>query len=195
MKRNRLLLLLAFCLSQPGCSFLIYSIQNLIEAPIDAKDRCVMHARFLAMADDTWNHVRKADPTIPYSGHYVRGFEDGFVGYLENGSVEPPAEPPWIYRTSHFETPEGVEAIHDWFAGYRHGALAAQSSGFREAAVILPLGRAPYQTPVPVAAPEAGSPQGDKPKVDELPGPRIIAPADEGTKPVPEGPAEARQPR
>jgi hypothetical protein len=193
MKLDRRLFLVAVLLLQPGCGFFCYSIQNLIEAPVDAKDECVMHYRFSAMAEDAWKQVPCADPSLPYSRHYARGFKAGYVGYLEGGgSVEPPAEPPWIYRTSHFETPEGVEAINDWFAGYRHGALAAQASGYREEAVILPLGRAPYQPPAPVAAPEGSGPQGNAPRLDELPGPRIMPPA-EDVKPAPAGPAVGKR--
>jgi hypothetical protein len=175
MKPARLLLL-AVCLWSSGCGFFCYSIQNLVEAPLDAKDECVMRQRFYDMAADAWKTVRLSDPNVPYSIHYVHGFKDGYAGYLDNGSPEPPGEPPWIYRTSHFETPEGIQAIHDWFAGYRHGAQVAQASGYRETAVILPVGRPPYQPPAPVAAPEAGSEQGNTPAREELPPPKKVVP-------------------
>src|SRR5262249_18316611 len=134
----------------------------------DAKDRCVMRQRFYDMADDAWKQARADNPDLPCSIHYVHGFKDGYAGYLDDGSPEPPGEPPWIYRTSHFETPEGVEAIKDWFAGSRHGALVAMASGYREAAVIIPVGRPPYRQPVPVAAPETGSRPADKPAREQL---------------------------
>src|SRR5437879_5050977 len=123
------LLLFALCLWQAGCGFFCYAIQNLAQAPLDAKDRCVMRQRFDDLAEVAWKKAHAKDPTPTCSIHYVRGFKDGYVGYLENGSPEPPGEPPWIYRTSHFETPEGIQAIHDWFAGYRHGAQVALASG------------------------------------------------------------------
>jgi hypothetical protein len=189
MRLDRRLFLLAVCLLQPGCDFFCYSIQNLVEAPLDAKDECVMRHRFYAMADDAWKQIRQDDPNLTCSIHYAHGFEEGFVAYLDhNGPPEPPGEPPWIYRTSHFETPEGVQTIHDWYAGFRHGAQVAQASGYREAAVIIPIGRRPYQPPVPVAAPEAGSDQGNKPLMDELPAPRTMPPADRGAKPIGAGP-------
>jgi hypothetical protein len=176
MKLERLLLF-AVCLVQPGCGFFCYSIENLVEAPLNAKDECVIRQRFYDMADEAWKQARAADRSLSYSIHYVHGFKDGYAGYLDNGSPVPPAEPPWIYRTSHFETPEGIRAIHDWFAGYRHGAQVAQASGYRETAVILPLGQAPHQPPVPVAAPETGSQQGNSPVGEELPSPRKVLPS------------------
>ena len=56
---------------------------------------------------------------------------------------EPPAAPPWIYRTAAFETPRGQQDVEDWFAGFRQGAAIARADGYREAARIVPIALPP----------------------------------------------------
>ena len=51
------------------------------------------------------------------------GFQDGFADFLyAGGNGEPPVVPPWYYRRTVYETPEGLASTEEWFAGYRHGA-------------------------------------------------------------------------
>jgi hypothetical protein len=178
MKIRGLLFLLAACAIQPGCSFVTYSVQNLVEGPLGAKDRCIMRHRFEALAEEAWQHFQEGDPAHPNAVHYKRGFVDGYVAYLDGAqSVEPPGEPPWIYRSSHFESPEGPEIIREWQAGYRQGASMARASGYREAAVLIPIGRPPYQPYPPITASSNQAATGDK-SSPELPTPRKMPPAD-----------------
>jgi hypothetical protein len=191
MKATRLRLLLALGLLQPGCSFFCYGLDNLVEEPIDARDDLLMECRFSRMAEEAWQKVVADDPSPQYSYHYACGFKSGFVDYLDAGGTgDPPAAPPWIYRTAAFETPEGQQDVRDWFAGFRHGAAAAKASGYREAAVVLPIALPPYQPygRLPAAAgppapiPAAAGPPAPKPAAppEVLPPPRPLMPkADE----------------
>jgi hypothetical protein len=145
MRVRLLLCALALASLQPGCSFFCYGVRNLVEAPINALDNCQLAHRAEKMADAAWADFAKGDPGHAFSVYYAEGFKCGFASYIEhNGNGEPPTAPPWVYQTGGFETAEGHEAIRDWFAGFRLGAAAGRESGFREAAVALPLSRPPY---------------------------------------------------
>ncbi len=176
MKQTRLRLLLGLCLLQPGCSFFCYGVHNLIEAPVDARDEYLMQCRFTHLAEDSWQNVVLANPSCTYSYHYGRGYIAGYVDYLDaNGTGEPPAAPPWIYRTAAFETPDGRRATEDWFAGFRNGAADARASGYRDAAVVVPLALPPAQgSAKPTPADQAPSPSPSPTEL--LPAPRKAPP-------------------
>lgn len=179
--RRRWILLL-FVL-QPGCSFAYYGAKNLIEAPIDARDRQLTRCRFDCMADDAWKKAVEDDPPLAYAYHYGAGFRRGFADYLEaDGTGQPPAAPPWEYRTAAFETPQGQRDVEDWFAGFRHGAAVARAGGYRDAAVIVPIALPPaYSSPRPAprqppsAAPAPAVPP---PDLELLPPPQKAPPPD-----------------
>jgi hypothetical protein len=72
-----------------------------------------------------------------YSVHFARGFKDGYADYLyAGGTGDPPVAPPWRYRKVTYETPQGVQAVEDWFAGFRQGAYAAYTTGYRQFVVV-----------------------------------------------------------
>jgi hypothetical protein len=163
---------------QPGCSFVCYGARNLIEAPVDAIDRCILGKRAESMANAAWADVLKDEGGRRlHSYYYEDGFKCGFVDYIRyDGNGEPPAAPPWIYQTSGFETPTGHDAIEEWFAGFRHGAVVARSTGYREAAVVLPLSQPPLYSNDSQAGPERTGGQHSPTASDELPPPRAVPP-------------------
>jgi hypothetical protein len=108
----------------------------------------------------------------------------GFVDYLDaNGTGEPPAAPPKRYDRSRYETPAGQRAIEDWFAGFRHGARAAQASGYRPA-VVLPLALPPrhVRDPYPLALPSVPDEQSP---AEPLPSPRVLPQPNRSTNAAP----------
>ena len=120
-------------------------------------------------AEAAWQDVRRTHPAASYSEDYVRGFKDGFEHYLYwGGNGEPPPVPPRRYRTVTYQTPEGYRAIEHWFAGFRHGASAAQESGYRQWVTGPSALRAPDAGPPPSALPAPALP---------LPAPVPCAPA------------------
>jgi hypothetical protein len=197
MKATRIRFLLALCLLQPGCAFFHYAADNLVEAPVDARDEKVMDCRFSRLAEEAWQKLLAGDPSPLYSYHYGCGFRSGFVDYLDAGGTgEPPAAPPWIYRAAAFESPEGRRDLEDWFAGFRHGTAAAKASGYREAVVVLPIGLPPHQPygrpaglPGANPGPPSESPPPPKP-LEQLPPPKPLPPDAAGPNGVP-GPAPA----
>jgi hypothetical protein len=178
MKVRRLLWFLALCAAPSGCSWIPYSVHNLWEAPCDVLHRTALRCRFRRQADDAWDHVLKGNPGVPYSRMYAVGFNEGFVDFLDaDGTGEPPAAPPWCYRTPRSLTPEGKQEVEDWFAGFRHGAAVARASGLRQA-VVVPLALPPiYAT---LGMPEMPEHQAAPPEPPpELPLPRTL-PSPEG---------------
>jgi hypothetical protein len=155
-----------------GC-FCGYVLRNLKDAPVDAIDNHVASSRFHQIAKASWKAAKAEAYPNDYSGDYADGFEAGFVDFLDaNGTGEPPAAPPQHYRHSRYETPAGQRAIEDWFAGFRHGARAAQASGYR-AAVVLPLALPPrhVRDPYPLATPSVPDEQSP---AEALPSPRVL---------------------
>jgi len=166
--------------SRPGClepplgsdlEITRYASRNIFEAPIDARDDCLERARYRHVAEKYWQEACKHTPQA-YTVDYHRGFVEGFADYVYAGPGAPPAVPPWPYRRAVYETPEGVRAVEDWFAGFRHGTQAAQASGLRNLVVV------PTQLPPPPPLPQAPA---QTTRTDELPTPRkLMPPASDG---------------
>jgi hypothetical protein len=131
--------------SLSGCSVYDKIIHNAIIDPAhydrysDKLGRCV---RDKCLAEEAWDEICARDGDV-YSRHYYRGFMDGFTDYLDaGGSGDPPPLPPRSYWRLYYQTPEGHEAIQDWFSGFRHGADVARASGVRDL-VTVPVSSVP----------------------------------------------------
>jgi hypothetical protein len=146
-------------------------------------------------AEQAWKHVLENHPEAPDSEDYAEGFKDGYVNCFYRGANgEPPRLPPQRYRQASYRTPEGKQAIEDWFAGYRNGAWVARESGSRQgsaasAALPTPGPVSPLPTPVPdvaasppIRAEVALMPEGEPPG-QRGPSARLLSVA-----PLPEGP-------
>lgn len=104
-----------------------------------------------------------------------------------------PAVPPEHYRRKKYMTPEGVAAIEDWYAGFRHGAATAMASGLRNLVVL------PVQCPPRFGLDDGGSlpksqqPGAAKPKesAPPMPPPDEITPPGTETLPTPRPNVEA----
>ncbi len=132
----------------PGCGLSKYITKNVFIDPVHFdynSDNVFRHIRDKRWAEEAWQRVADSTPFV-LSKHYRRGFEEGYIDYLNNGgSGEPPLSPPRRYWALFYQSPEGNEAIQDWFAGFRHGAAVAKESGYRDLVVI--------PTHIPPAAP------------------------------------------
>jgi hypothetical protein len=128
--------ILGTCFMNVGCGPFAYATRVLVVEPIHycrTADDILERHRNYKLAEDTWQALAHADPGQPYSPDYVTGFKDGFADYLQaGGSGEPPPLPPRHYWKMAYETPQGHQAIEDWFAGFRLGAALARESGYRE---------------------------------------------------------------
>lgn len=177
-------LLVGLCLLGAGCGPIVrYSTRNLVQAQCDFWGEVAVNLRNCRLAEVAWEEVRGQHP---YSEFYADGFKKGFVDYLQAGGCgEPPVVPPWKLRKPRYETPEGVRAVEDWFAGFRHGAQVAQASGYRELVI------APVAGPPPAYLPRDPRPQADD--MPLLPPPRRQPPdADGWLPPIRQGPVQIR---
>jgi hypothetical protein len=114
------------------------------------------------------------------SEDYEDGFVDGYADALERGGEPlPPAVPPTKYRRGRFLNADGHARIHNYFAGFQHGATCAASSGKRQFLTVpimlpdQPVEQQPavQQVPKEQCGPTAGAncPPGPAPKVTSLP--------------------------
>src|SRR5438034_764095 len=139
MRRQWLRCVLAVSALVAGCSPIANGVRTMIVEPLeywatgDAVQSWV-HDRRLAEA--AWKEIVTENPEPSPSADYASGFKDGFADYLfEGGTGAPPPLPPRHYWNEKYRTQEGQQAIEDWFAGYHHGAAAAQTSGLRQVGV------------------------------------------------------------
>lgn len=181
---RRMLALLVLGLGSTGCGITKYGGRNLIEAPLNTRDRNAECIRDRHLADAAWAEIAKAQPEQVVSVHYVNGFKDGYVDYLYYGGTgAPPVMPPWHYRQAVYESPEGQQAVHDWFAGFHHGAGAAQESGYRQF-VVVPLAlRADPSVRQRSSDAPSQSPASESPEAGQvLPPPRPVPPVPENAE-------------
>ncbi|HEX5270349.1 MAG TPA: hypothetical protein VFW33_07680 [Gemmataceae bacterium] len=157
---------IALALAGGGCSLVAQGTSTAVYRTRSWLDDCAERRRDRHWAEAAWKVVRRDGPAANYSADYAEGFKDGFVQYLyEGGTGEPPALPPRSYRALAYQTPQGYQAIEDWFAGYRHGAAVAEQHGYRNwvtgpSSLRAPDGPGapalPVAAPLPAAAPPAG---------------------------------------
>jgi hypothetical protein len=164
--RIRYVLLLALCAANGGCSsFLEDSLRNLSEAPVRGLDELAYCSRNQEEAEEAWQLERRKGPER-YSRDFGAGFVAGYADYLDAGGTgSPPAVPPFRYRLVCYETPEGAQAIEEWYTGFRQGAAAARASGGRAARVI------------PLSAPPINA-LADRPRTGAAAKPAVVPPAE-----------------
>jgi hypothetical protein len=128
------------CFLSIGCGPLALATHIVVIEPIQyckTADDILERRRDYTLAEESWLVFAQAHPDHPSSPDYSLGFKDGFTDYLyAGGTGEPPPLPPRQYWRITYETPEGHQAIEDWFAGFRLGAAVARGSGYRELVTI-----------------------------------------------------------
>ena len=177
MRKLGVLVVLAFVAGSSGCcmSFLEAGVRNGIELPIQACDQKRLEWRNRHRAEQAWATCERGSDG-EWTKDYKRGFIDGYSEYLTGGgNGEPPASPPFRYRLRRYQTPDGLRAIEDWYAGYRHGASIAQVSGLRET-IVIPLSQLPgYATnPYPTMYAPSEPPLAPPIEPEELKPPRKL---------------------
>lgn len=127
---------LLLCLStSAGCTLIKEAVHTTHYRASQSVRECLERRRNWRWAEQAWSQV-VACQGLPPHGEYSEGFKEGFSEFLYRGGTgEPPLLPPPRFRHLKYQSPEGYEAIQDWFAGYRHGALVADRSGFRNLVV------------------------------------------------------------
>ncbi|MGF1583139.1 MAG: hypothetical protein ACFCD0_27780 [Gemmataceae bacterium] len=88
--------------------------------------------RYRKWAQTAWARTIQHGQAVDASKDYEEGFIAGFSEYLYSGNDKDPVLPPKHYRNGKYQTAQDGNATNDWFAGFRHGAAAAQQTGFRQ---------------------------------------------------------------
>ena len=183
MKMKLTLGILGLCILSQGCGPIPLATRTLVIEPIHycfTTDNILEMHRNSKLAEESWETITNAAPGHKYSPDYADGFKEGFADYLyAGGTGEPPPLPPRRYFRSNYETPQGHQAIEDWFDGYRHGAAMAQQSGYRQWVTnpsSVPARVASDQVPPSVVPESIGVP----PSEPVLPQPRKVVPPPQG---------------
>jgi hypothetical protein len=183
------LLLFGLTFLGSGCALFGDASRNIgvsLARPVEQKREWQRNYQW---AEQAWAESCAADGATARSEDYAAGFKDGFAEYLfRGGNGEPPLVAPLRYRGFRYQTPEGYQAIDDWFAGYRHGASAAKKSGARE----WITGPSSLRAGVSGAQPPAATPASPEvlPGAPENPAPQVL-PRRIGDSAPPQQPAPA----
>ena len=132
-----------------------------------------------------------ADQRFP--DDFEEGFRDGYAAAGQGGDGCPPPVPPRKYWSWKYQTPEGQGKVSAWYAGFPHGARAAEQDGatnwnqiqvsqlieqqYAPPYVNTPQGQATSrlapisQATAPGAAPVPPAPTGDGAALQRLPHP------------------------
>jgi hypothetical protein len=193
MRGSFALWLIGLSALSPGCALVTDATRLVAYQTSRSWNEHKERSRNRRWAEAAWEEVQAATPNHPYSADYAQGFKDGFETYLyQGGTGEPPPVAPPRYRTLRYQTPQGYQAIQDWFAGYRHGADVAHRGGYRQWVTgptslrcLLPL---PEQAPECVRIPQV-----EPPGEEVLPPPKLGkaaagTPADNGLSRVTSSP-------
>lgn len=133
MKRWFALLGLGLCLLSSSCALIEDGHHNICYSISTAIHTHKEKERNRRWAECAWCQVQPHSDGGFFSEDYARGFKDGYAEYLyRGGDGEPPVMAPVRYRHVRYQTPQGYQAVQDWFHGYRHGAMVARDSGARQ---------------------------------------------------------------
>jgi hypothetical protein len=160
-----------------GCTLYSHVFRNLYYEPkLHFGETAIKHD-LKRQAKEYWADYVAAHPTECFSKYFFDGFVTGFSDYLDSGgNGDPPAMPPLRYRSSNkYFSPEGFQAIEDFFAGFRVGARIAIDSGIRDTLVV------PILLPVTPPKPAPAIAQTDK---ETLPMPKSAAGSEGEAKPA-----------
>ncbi|QDU62604.1 hypothetical protein Pan216_34710 [Planctomycetes bacterium Pan216] len=153
------------CLQGTGCALYKSAFRNICHEHKRKSDEYFAKRRDRAVAKKVWAEIRDSSPDCTYSVDYADGFKEGFVDFVRYGSPDVPRPlPPRKYWRNRYQTPQGLQAMEDWFAGFDHGMAAAHDGGYRSFVVIptqVPeLGRVAdqYRVSVPPAPGSADNP-------------------------------------
>lgn len=113
--------------SLPGCSAISGLSQEL--SYNDSFSEWVISQRNAAFAAKAW-HLRKHHfCNERYLEDFCAGFRAGYMDVSAGGNGCTPAFPPQEYWSWRYQTAEGQARTSAWFAGYPHGARAAEEDG------------------------------------------------------------------
>jgi hypothetical protein len=136
MRIKPALLLCAVCALPTGCNLVISATHNLANELVMCTDDTISTTHDWRTADSAWEQFRKSYPDSDYSRDFADGFKSGVLDYLEAANPAPPPLPPRCYWRSRYRTPEGHQAVTDWYTGHQEGVAYAQRVGYRRSTIV-----------------------------------------------------------
>ncbi|GIW91314.1 MAG: hypothetical protein KatS3mg109_1746 [Pirellulaceae bacterium] len=130
-RRTRWSWVVMACLAAMPCGSGCTAVQGVREyiAYNDMTNDFVLNWRNSAWASQAW-HMRKWQfVDQPYFREFGEGFRAGYIDVANGGNGCTPALPPRKYWNWRYQTAEGQAKVAAWFAGYPHGARAAEEDG------------------------------------------------------------------
>jgi hypothetical protein len=120
-----------------GCSMYEAGARNTFGENLARINTNLICVRDRIAAKEVWATICSSEPGQQYSKDYAEGFMAGFATYLkEGGPTIPRSLPPYRYWLVCNQTPEGVAAVEDWYAGFQRGTEVAQSGPLRDMSVV-----------------------------------------------------------
>ena len=92
-------------------------------------DEFVLGYRNSAWSARAWHERKHCFQNEDHRYHFRDGFRQGYEDVASGGNGCTPAFPPRSYWSWKFQSPEGQQRVNAWFAGYPHGARAAEEDG------------------------------------------------------------------
>ena len=92
-------------------------------------DDFVLGYRNNAWSARAWHERKHCFRNEAYLNHFRDGFRQAYQDVASGGNGCTPSFPPREYWSWKFQSPEGKLRVAAWFAGYPHGAQAAEEDG------------------------------------------------------------------
>jgi hypothetical protein len=110
-----------------GCTA-VTGISNLFKYNNDMNEY-IMNNRAYSMSGKSWHSRKHCFVDQKYLKDFQRGFRAGYMQVADTGSGCTPAFPPVEYWNWNYQSSEGQARVAAWFAGFPHGAQAAEEEG------------------------------------------------------------------
>jgi hypothetical protein len=110
-----------------GCTA-VTGIGNLFKFNNDMNEY-IMSSRAYSMSGKSWHSRKHCFVDQKYLKDFQRGFRAGYMQVADSGSGCTPAFPPVEYWNWNYQSSEGQARVAAWFAGFPHGAQAAEEEG------------------------------------------------------------------
>lgn len=134
--------------SGSGCSMLGGLSQS------DAIDEFMVGYRNQAWSARSWHQNKDKFCNQAHNRDFAAGYRQGYEDVAAGGNGCTPAMPPRAYWGWRYQSPEGQAKVSAWFAGYPHGAKAAEMEGLGSWSEIRTMLPAHETMPPAVIGPE-----------------------------------------
>ena len=113
--------------SGSGCTIVSGINQSVLHS--DCVDEFMVGYRNHAWSAKSWHANKHRFCNQAHNRDFEAGYRQGYEDVANGGNGCTPAMPPRAYWGWRYQSPEGQAKVAAWFAGYPHGAAAAEQEG------------------------------------------------------------------